>query len=56
MKRIIRHKGIWILIAALSLSLIVTALSVSFGGWANPLSDVARQLARPFAYLSRTVE
>lgn len=56
MKRIIRHKGIWILIAALSLSLIVTALSVSFGGWANPISDLAQRLARPLATLSRSVE
>jgi rod shape-determining protein MreC len=51
-----RHKGIWILAVALSLSLIATALSVILGGSASPLADFTQNLSRPFQTLSMAVD
>lgn len=56
MRKLIWHKGIWILGVALSLTLIATALSVFLGGRANPLSDLTQNVFRPFQSLSSIID
>lgn len=56
MNKLIRHKGIWVLAAALSLSLIAAALSVFFAGSASPLGEVAQGISRPFQTMIELVD
>lgn len=56
MRKLIRHKGIWILAVALSLSLIGAALSVFLGGKAGPLTNLAQTMANPFKQFSLFID
>lgn len=56
MRKLFRHKGIWILSVALSLSLIAAALSVFFAGRANPLTDMVQNISRPFQSIGMVIE
>lgn len=55
MKKLLSHKGIWILAAALSLSLIVAVLSLFSIGRTGPLAALGQSIARPFHTIASTV-
>ena len=48
MKDFLKHNGILILVIALLLALITAVVSLTFGGVANPLANVAGVIATPF--------
>lgn len=48
MKDFLKHNGILILVIAVLLSLITTVFSLTFGGMADPLSDVIEVISTPF--------
>lgn len=48
MKDFLKHNGILILVIALLLALITAVVSLTFGGVANPLANVAGIIATPF--------
>ena len=48
MKDFLKHTGILILVIALLLALITAVVSLTFGGVANPLANVAGVIATPF--------
>lgn len=56
MKKLLRHKGIWILAVALSLSLIVAALSILLGERAGPLSSLSHMITSPLQTAVSAVE
>lgn len=56
MKKLLRHKGIWILAVALSLSLIVAALSFLWGDRAGPLSSLSHMISAPLQTATSVLE
>ncbi len=56
MKTLLRHKGIWIVAAALSLTLLFVALSYMLAGREGPLSQVAQTVVSPFDRAANFVE
>lgn len=56
MKKLLRHKGIWILAAALSLMLLILALSYFLAGREGPLSQAAQAVISPFDRAANFVE
>jgi len=56
MKKLLRHKGIWILAVALSLSLIVAALSILWGDRTGPLSSLSHTITAPLQRAMSAIE
>ena len=49
MKHFLRQNGIWMLVIALLLSLVITLSSVLLGGSANPLSNAVQAVTAPIS-------